>query len=62
METIQGRRVRAYQQTLEWMAEGKLDLGPLVTHRFRLDDHKRALAMTINRGRYGVIKSVFTFD
>jgi len=62
METIQGRQGRAYQQTLEWMAEGKLDLGPLVTHRFRLDDYKRALATTINRGRYGVIKSVFTFD
>jgi len=61
-ETIQGRRVRAYQQTLEWVAEGKLDLGPLVTHRFRLDDYKKALATTINRGRYGVIKSVFTFD
>lgn len=61
-ETIQGRRVRAYQQALEWMAEGRLNLEPLVTHRFTLDDYKRALAITTNRGRYGVIKSVFTFE
>lgn len=61
-ETIQGRRVRAYRQALEWMAEGKLNLESLVTHRFRLDDYKRALAMTARRGRYGVVKSAFVFD
>ena len=62
IENIQGRRTRAFQQALEWMAEGKLDLEPLVTHRFRLEDYKKALATTIHKGRYGVIKSVFTFD
>jgi len=62
IESIQGRRTRAFQQALEWMAEGKLDLEPLVTHRFRLDDYKKAIATTIHKGRYRVIKSVFTFD
>ena len=38
METFQGRRIRTFQLALEWMAEGKLDLAPMVTHRFRLDD------------------------
>jgi len=61
-ETFQGRRVRTMQLALEWMAEGKLDLSPLVTHRFGLDDYKRALAVTANKGRYQVIKSLFVFD
>jgi len=62
METFQGRRVRTMQLALKWMAEGKLDLSPMVTHRFRLDDYKTALALTANKGRHQVIKSVFVFD
>ena len=61
-ETFQGRRVHTFQLTLEWMAEGKLDLAPMVTHRFRLDDYKRALAVTADKSRHLVVKSVFLFD
>jgi L-iditol 2-dehydrogenase len=61
-ETLQGRRVRTFQLALDWIAEGKLDLAPMVTHRFRLDDYKRALAVTANKGRHQVVKSVFVFD
>jgi threonine dehydrogenase-like Zn-dependent dehydrogenase len=60
--TFQGRRARTFQLALEWMAEDKLDLAPMVTHRFRLDDYKRALAVTANKGRHQVVKSVFVFD
>ena len=62
METFHGRRIRTFQLALEWMAEGKLDLAPMVTHRFRLDDYKRALAVTADKGRHRVVKSVFVFD
>jgi threonine dehydrogenase-like Zn-dependent dehydrogenase len=62
METFQGRRIRTFQLALEWMAEGKLDLAPMVTHRFRLDDYRRALAVTAGKGRHRVVKSVFVFD
>jgi threonine dehydrogenase-like Zn-dependent dehydrogenase len=61
-ETFQGQRVRTYQLTLNWMAEGRLDLAPLVTHRFRLDEYRKALAVTASKGRHQVIKSVFRFD
>jgi len=61
-ETVQGRRVRTFQLALEWMAEGKLDLTPMVTHRFSLDDYKRALAITADKSRHPVVKSVFVFD
>jgi threonine dehydrogenase-like Zn-dependent dehydrogenase len=61
-ETFQGQRVRTYQLALKWIAEGKLDLAPLVTHRFRLDDYRKALAVTASNGRHQVVKSVFVFD
>jgi L-iditol 2-dehydrogenase len=61
-ETFQGQRVRTFQLALKWMAEGKLDLAPLVTHRFRLDDYRKALAVTASKGRHQVVKSVFVFD
>ncbi len=61
-ENIPGRRVRTFQLALDWMAEGKLDLAPMVTHRFRLDDYKRALAVTADKGRHRVVKSIFVFD
>lgn len=62
VETFRGRRVRGFELALEWMAEGKLDLTPLVTHRFQLHEYKKALEITLARGRHGVIKSVFIFD
>lgn len=61
-ETFQGRHVPTMQLALEWLAAGKLDLSRLVTHRFRLDDYRQALAVTTHKGRYGVIKTVFVFD
>jgi L-iditol 2-dehydrogenase len=61
-ETFQGRRLRTFQLALEWMAGDKLDLAPMVTHRFRLDDYRRALAATAHKGQYRLIKSVFVFD
>jgi threonine dehydrogenase-like Zn-dependent dehydrogenase len=61
-ETFQGRKVRTFQLALEWMAEGKLDLSPMLTHRFRLDDYRRALAVAASKSRHQVVKAVFAFD
>jgi L-iditol 2-dehydrogenase len=61
-EMFRGQRIQTFKLILEWMAEGKLNLAPMVTHRFRPDDYKRALAVTANKGRYRVIKSVFEYD
>lgn len=61
-ESVGGRRVRTYELVLHWMAEGKLDLAALVTHRFRLDAYQEALAVASDKGRHRVIKPVFVFD
>jgi threonine dehydrogenase-like Zn-dependent dehydrogenase len=61
-ETIEKQPVRIYELALRWMAEGKLDLAPMVTHRFQLDEYREALAVTADKGRHRAIKSVFVFD
>jgi len=61
-DTINQRKLRTYQIVLDFMAEGKLDLAPMVTHRFRLQDYKKAFSVTSKRGKNQVIKSVFVFD
>jgi threonine dehydrogenase-like Zn-dependent dehydrogenase len=61
-EMVEDRSVPTYELIVKWMAEGKLDLAPLVTHRFRLDEYQKALAVTASKGRHHAIKSVFVFD
>ena len=61
-EEYQGQRIRCYQLALDFMAQGKVDLAPLLTHTFRLEDYRRALAMNMNKSRYGLVHSAFVFD
>lgn len=61
-ELYQGKRMRTFQVALALMAEGVVDLAPLVTHKFKLEDYRRALASVPKKGRSGVIKAVFALD
>lgn len=61
-EEYQGQQVRCYQLALDFMAQGKVDLAPLLTHTFRLDNYRRALAMNMNKRRYQLVHSAFVFD
>lgn len=61
METFEGEQISTMALTMRLMAEGKLDLAPLVTHRFRLEDYRDALRTVTSKGRSGVIKAVFDF-
>ncbi|MFW6074275.1 MAG: zinc-binding dehydrogenase, partial [Chloroflexota bacterium] len=56
-----GRSVSTMQLALDLMAEGKVDLAPLVTHRFTLDDYRTALETVTSKGSSGVIKATFDF-
>jgi threonine dehydrogenase-like Zn-dependent dehydrogenase len=62
IEEYQGQRIRCCQLALGFMAQGKVDLAPLLTHTFRLDDYRRALAMNMNKSRHRVVHSAFIFD
>jgi threonine dehydrogenase-like Zn-dependent dehydrogenase len=62
IEEYQGQRIRCFQLALDFMAQGKVDLAPLLTHTFRLDDYHRALAMNMNKSRHRLVHSAFVFD
>jgi threonine dehydrogenase-like Zn-dependent dehydrogenase len=60
-EPYQGRTWKAFDLTLDLMARGVLDLGWMVTHRYKLDDFDRAMREVSARGSTGMIKAVFEF-
>lgn len=43
----------------ELVAQGKLDLSPLLTHKFKLTEYKQAFRTLANRGRSRALKAVF---
>ena len=52
-------RVRTFELALRLLHEGKVDLRPLVTHRFALTDYKRAIQTALATGAHRSIKTVF---
>ncbi|HHY94606.1 MAG TPA: alcohol dehydrogenase catalytic domain-containing protein [Firmicutes bacterium] len=61
-ETHQGKPIRTYQLALDLMASGAVDLAPLLTHRFRLHEYKKAFATLTDKKSSHVVKAAFVFD
>jgi L-iditol 2-dehydrogenase len=55
-ERVDGRRVRAIELAMELLAGGRIDLRPLVTHRFALADWQRAVAVALDRQGHRAVK------
>jgi threonine dehydrogenase-like Zn-dependent dehydrogenase len=62
METYRGRSMRTYDVGLELMAQEKLDLTPLLTHKFSLSEYRQAFQTLADKGSRRVLKAVFTFE
>lgn len=60
-EDWNGEEISTTQLAVNLMADRKVELDPLVTHRFRLDEYQKALATVTSKGSSGVIKAVFDF-
>ncbi len=61
VEPFAGKTWRAFDLVFDLMQRGGLDLGWMVTHKFRLEDYDKALSMLNQRGQSGAIKAVFAF-
>jgi L-iditol 2-dehydrogenase len=61
-EDFQGHRMRTYEVGLELMAQGKLDMSPLLTHKFPLSEYRSAFRTLMAKGQNRVLKAVFTFE
>ncbi len=60
-EDFQGKRWRTFDLALDLMQRGKVNLAPMLTHRFALRDYARAFQTISNRGRERAVKVVFEF-
>ena len=61
VEEIDGRRQHAMRWYFDWVAAGHIDLAPLLTHRFALDDYRSAFMTGYDQGASGAIKILFDF-
>ena len=59
IEHYDGRRLHTYEIVFEMMRQRRLDLSGLLTHRFRIEEDRTALATLVHRGSSGAIKVAF---
>ena len=61
IEEHAGRRQHAMAWYLEWVAQGRVDATPIVTHRFALPAWRQAFLALADPARSGAVKVLFDF-
>jgi threonine dehydrogenase-like Zn-dependent dehydrogenase len=61
IEELQGVRQHAFEHYMQMVERGRLDLSPLITHRFRLEQFREAFLVMHDKVRHDAIKAVFDF-
>jgi threonine dehydrogenase-like Zn-dependent dehydrogenase len=61
-ETFEGRRQHAMAWYLEWAASGRVDVTPILTHRFALDAWQKAFLACFDQRRSGAVKVLFDYS
>jgi threonine dehydrogenase-like Zn-dependent dehydrogenase len=59
VEEVEGERRHAIEHYLALVADGRIDLSGMLTHRFRLEDWRDAFTTLIDQGQTGAIKVAF---
>jgi threonine dehydrogenase-like Zn-dependent dehydrogenase len=62
METYQGRNMSTFQVGLELMDSGKLDLAPMLTHKYPLAEYRQAFRTLASKAKNRALKVVFAYD
>ncbi len=55
----QGRRISTFELAMEWIAQGHVQVEPLLTHRFPLEDFRAALEVALDKRDRRSIKVAF---
>jgi threonine dehydrogenase-like Zn-dependent dehydrogenase len=61
VEEFEGRRRHAMEIYLDLVRERRIDVTPIITHRYPLDDWRAALLACGDQGRSGAVKVLFTY-
>jgi threonine dehydrogenase-like Zn-dependent dehydrogenase len=59
IEELEGRRQHAIQHYLDLVTDGRVDIKPMLTHTFRLDEWREALSTIATQGDTGAVKVAF---
>jgi uncharacterized membrane protein YfcA len=54
--TWEGETLSTFELAMRWMQTGRLNCERLLTHRFPLDDYRRAFVMAVDKRRYQSVK------
>jgi threonine dehydrogenase-like Zn-dependent dehydrogenase len=61
-EDFEGRRRHAMEIYLDLVRAGRVDVTPILTHRFALADYRQAFQACYDQGRSGAVKVLFTYS
>jgi threonine dehydrogenase-like Zn-dependent dehydrogenase len=61
VEDFEGRRRHAMEIYLDLVKSGRIDVTPILTHRFTLDQYREAFLACGDQGRSGAVKVLFTY-
>jgi threonine dehydrogenase-like Zn-dependent dehydrogenase len=62
VEEVGGLKLHAMEHYVRLVDQERLDLSPLITHRFRLEQYQEAFVTLHTKGRHGVVKAVFDLE
>lgn len=60
-EQFGGKQWKTFDLAIDLMASGKVDLGWMVSHKFRLEEYRQAFELTLRRGGNKALKIAFDF-
>ena len=61
MEKFNGKSVTTYELVHDLMLAGKLDVEKMLTHKFPLDEYRRAFSTAVDKAAHDAIKVAFDF-
>ncbi len=61
-EIYRGEQIPTFQLALNWLSEGKIELKPLLTHKLKLEEYKRAIKLMTQKNKNRLVKLAFYFD
>jgi len=62
VEEWNGKRQHAMRHYFDLLRTHKIDVTPIITHRYALEDYKEAFRSTHDQGTSGAVKVLFEFD
>lgn len=60
-ENYLNERKRCYEIAIDLLKNKKISLKDILTHKFKIEDYKKAIEANLNKGKYKLIKSAFIF-